>query len=181
MYAIPQSHVVDVEGRNDDNNGGNSSGSLQFFGLQLPACFIKQPAHIPSVGQHDNSRLSLEFVLLDGCYAPMLGHAHGTCLLGGGNNAVDLVCGEFHEYTSGNFKAMKIPSKKLVCVNQHVQAMYTEAWMVGHVLEDYTCLSFGRYFYVVEFGYSYDHQIIFVGEFESLCDIEEPLLISDTL
>ena len=65
-----------------------------------------------------------------------------------------------------------MPSKKLVCVNQTVVATCAETWMVGHVLENYTCLLSGRDLYNADFGYSYGHQIVLVGDCESLCDIE---------
>ena len=100
--------MVDVEGGNDDNNGGDASGSLQFFGSQLHACFVKQlvVAHIPSPEVHESRCPSLEFVAPDGCWADVLGHAQGTCSWGGGNNATDPMCGEFHEHVSEDFKAI---------------------------------------------------------------------------
>ena len=77
VHAIAEFHVVDVEGENNDNNGGDSFRSLQFFGSQLPACFVGQlvVAHIPSPGPHESHCSSLKFVAPNGCYAHMLGHA----------------------------------------------------------------------------------------------------------
>ena len=173
-HAIIQSHMIDVEGRNDDNNGGDASGSLQFFGLQLPACFLKQVvvAHIPSPGLHESHCPFPEFVTLDGCCATVFGHAQGTRSWGGGNNAADPVCGEFHGPARGDFEAIRIPSKKLVCVNQTVLATCAETWVVIHVLENYTCLSSGRDLYDADFGDSYGHQTVLVGDCELLCHIE---------
>ena len=174
MHAIAQSHVVNVEGKNDDNNEGDSSGSLQFFGSQLPACFVEQlvVAHIPLPGPHGSCCPSLKFVAPDGCCAPMLGHIQGRRPWGGGNNAVDPVCGEFDGSLSEDLLAIKIPSKKLVYVNQTVLATCAETCVVGHVLQNYTCLSFGIDLYDADFGDLYDHQTVLVGDYESSCDIE---------
>ena len=174
MHVIAEFHVVDVEEENNDNNGGNSFGSLQFFGSQLPACFVGQlvVAHIPSPGPHESHCSSLKFVAPDGCCTPMLGHAQERHPWGGGNNAANLVCGEFDGSLNGDLEAIKILSNKLVCVNQIVLATSAETWVVGHVLENYTGLSFGRNLYDTDFGDSYGHQTVLVGDCESLCDIE---------
>ena len=82
------------------------------------------------------------------------------------------MCGEFHGSVSGDLEAIRIPSKKLVCVNQTVLATRAKTWVVGHVLENYTCLSSGRDLYDADFGDSYGHQTVLVGDCESLCDIE---------
>ena len=111
---------------------------------------------------------SSKFVAPDGCYAPMLSHAHGTRPWGGGNNATYPVCEEFYGCASKEFVAIKIPSKKLVCVNQTMLATCVETWVVGHVLENYTCLSSRINFYDADFADSYGHQTVLVGDCESL-------------
>lgn len=166
--------MVDVEGRNDDNNGGDASGSLQFFGSQLHACFVKQliVAHIPSSGLHGSHCPFPEFVTPDGCCVTVLGHAQRTRLWGGGNNTADPLCGEFHGPASGYFETIIIPSKKLLCLNQTVLATCAKTWVVGHVLENYTCLLSGRNLYDADFGNLYGHKTVLIGDCESLCNIE---------
>ena len=161
-------------GGGDDNNGADSSASLQIFGLQQPACFAKQldVAHIPSLGLHRSRCPSLEFAAPDGCCAPLLAHAHGTRSWGGGNNAADPMCGEFHASANGDFAAIKVLSRKLVCVNKTVLAARAEIWVVRHVLENYTCMSSGRDLYDADFGDSYSHQTVLVGDCEICCDIK---------
>ena len=87
----------------------------------------------------------------------MLSHAHGTRPWGGGNNATYPMWGEFYGSASGELVAIRIPSKKLVGVNQTVLATCVQTWVVGHVLENYTCLSSGRDLYDADFGDSYGH------------------------
>ena len=174
VREIVQSHVVDVEVGDGDNHGAESSASPQCFGSQQPACFGKQlsVAHIPSPGLQGSRCPSLEFVAPDGCCAPLLGSAHGARSWGADNNAADPLCGGFHTSTSGHFAAIRIPSKKLACVNRSVLATRAQTWVVGHVLENYTCLSSGRDLYDADFGDSYGHQTVLVGDSELLCDIE---------
>ena len=176
VHAVAQSLVVNVEGGNDDNKGGNSSKSLQILESQLPVCFVKQlvVAHVPSLGLHGSRRPSLKFVALDDCCASMLSHAHGIRSWGGGNNATYSTCGEVCGSASGEFVAIIILSKKLVDM-RHETMLTTcvlETWVVGHVLENYTCLSSGRNLYDADFGVSHGHQTVLVGECESPCDIE---------
>jgi hypothetical protein len=64
---------------------------------------------------------------------------------------------------------------KLVCVNQLVMGTFTETWVVGYVLENYTCLSSGRDLYDVDFGISYGHQNVIVSDCELMCDEQEHL------
>lgn len=174
VHAIAQSPVVDVKGENDDNNGGDFSASLQFLGSQQLVCFVKQldVGHVPSPRLHGNHCPCLKIVASDGCCAPMLSNAHGTRSWGGGNYATYPMCEEFYGSTSEEFAAMKIPSRKLVCVNQIVLATCAKTWVVGHVLENYTCLSYGKDLYNADFGDSYGHQTVLVGECKSLCNIE---------
>ena len=105
VHAVALSPVVDLEGLgNDDNNGGNSSGSLQILGSQLPACFVQQlaVAHVPSPVLHGSCCPSLEFVTPDDCCVPTL------MSWGGGNNATCPTCGEFCGCASGEFVAIRI-------------------------------------------------------------------------
>ena len=161
--------MVDLEGLgNDDSNGGNSSRSLQILGSQLPSCFVQQlaVAYVPSPVLHGSRCPSFEFVTTDDCCAPTLGSWVG------GGNAAYLACKEFCGCSSDEFVAIRIPSKKLVDATQRVLATCAKTWVVGHVLENYTCLSSGRDLYDVDFGDSYGNQTVLVGDCESLCDIE---------
>lgn len=132
-------------------------------------------------GGHASLRPSIEFVALDGCCAPALGHAHGTCSQGGGNNGADLMFADFHRPWLGDFKAIRIPSIKLVCVNQLVGGTSAKTWVHGCVLENYTCLSFGRDLYDAEFGVSYGRQTVLVSNCEPMCNGEEHLHHSKVL
>ena len=55
---------------------------------------------------------------------------------------------------------------------QAVLATSAETWVVGHVLENYTCLSSGRDLYDADFGDLYGNQTVLVGDCESLCNME---------
>ena len=174
VQAVALSPVLDVEGGNEYNNGVDSSGSLQMLGSVPPAGFVKQlpVAHAPPPGLQGSGCTSPEFVAPDGCCAPMLNHAHGTSPWGGDNNAAYPMWGDFNGSPSGELLAIRIPSKKLVGVNQTVLATCAQTWVVGHVLENYTCLSSGRDLYDADFGDSYGHQTVLVGDCELMCDIE---------
>ena len=89
--------MFNVKAGNEDNNGGDSSTSLQMLGLLPPVCSVKQlaVAHVPSPGLHRSACTSLKFVTLNGCCAPMLSHVHGTSPWSGGNNVAYPTCGEF--------------------------------------------------------------------------------------
>lgn len=88
VQVVALSPVLDVDGGDEDTNGGDSSGSLQILGSLPPACFVKQlaAAYAPSPGLHGSGCPSPEFVTPEGCCAPMPNHAHGTRPWGGGNN-----------------------------------------------------------------------------------------------
>ena len=105
VHAVALSHVVDLEGLgNDDNNGGDSSGSLQIMGSQLSACFMQQlaVAHVPLPVLHESRCPSFEFVTPDDCCAPTLRS------WGGGSNAAYPTCREFCGCASGEFMAIRI-------------------------------------------------------------------------
>ena len=91
------------------------------------------------------------------------------------------MCGGCCGSWSGDFEAIRILSNKLVCVNQPILATCAETWVVEYILKNYTYLSFGRDLYDVEFGDSYGHQTVIVGNCESMCNIEEPILVFETL
>ena len=95
MHAFVQFYVVDVEGKYDKNNKGDSSGFLQFPGSQLPICFVKNLAiaHLPLSELHGSHCPSLNFVAPDDCYALMLSYAHEKRSWGGGNNVAYHVWG----------------------------------------------------------------------------------------
>ena len=82
------------------------------------------------------------------------------------------MCGKFYGSASGESVLIGISSKKLVGANRTVLATCAQTWVVGHVLENYTCLSSGRDLYDADFGDSYGHQAIIVGDYKSLRDIE---------
>ena len=146
----------------------DSSGSLQILGSQLPACFVQQlaDAHVPSPVLHGSRSPSFEFVTPIDCCAPTLRS------WGDGSIAAYPTCGDFCGCAGGEVVAIKILCKKLVGATQTVLATCAETWVVGHVLENYTCLSSGRDLYVADFGDSYGNQTVLVGDCESLCDLE---------
>ena len=174
VQGVARAPSLDVEVGNEDNNGWDSSGSLQMLGSLPPTCFVKQlaVAHVPSQGLHGSACSSLEIVTPDGGCAPLLSHVHGTRPWGGGNNAAHLACVELYGDAITELVWIRIPSKKLVGGSQIAMAASAQTWVVGHVLENYTCLSSGRDLYDADFGDSYGHQTVLVGDCESLCDTE---------
>ena len=169
VHAVALSPVVDLEGLGkDDSNGWDSFGSLQILGSQLPACFVQQlaDAHVPSPMSHGSRSPSFEFVTPNDCCAPTLRS------WGDGSIAKYTTCGDFCGCAGGEVVAIKILCKKLVGATQAVLATCADTWVVGHVLENYTCLSSGRDLYVADFGDSYGNQTVLVGDCESLCDLE---------
>jgi hypothetical protein len=173
VQAYARSPLVDVEVGNEDNNGGDSSGSLQMVGSLPPACFIIQLVltHVPSPTFRVSGCPSLEFVTPVGFGAPMPALVHGTRPWGGGINAAHPTCGEVLGCVSRELVAIIISSKKLVGPNQPVLATSPQTWVVGHVLENYNCLSSGRDLYDADFGDPYGHQTVLVGDCELLVDI----------
>ena len=169
VHAVALSPVVDLEGLgNDDSKEWDSSGSLQILGSQLPACFVQQlaDAHVPSPVLHGSRSPSFEFVTPIDCCAPTLGS------WGDGSIAAYPTCGDFCGCAGGEVVAIKILCNKLVGATQTVLATCAETWVVGHVLENYTCLSSGRDLYVADFGDSYGNQTVLVGDCKSLCDLQ---------
>jgi hypothetical protein len=164
-----------VDYGDEDNNRGDSFGSLQILGSLPPACFVKQlaVARSASPGLHGSGCPSLEFVTPDSCFAPVIGHAHVMRTRGGGNVEAHQTCGEFNEYESGELVAIRIPSKKLQGhVNQTVLGTCALTWVVGHFLKNYTCLPSGRNLYDADFGDTYGQQTVLVGDCQLLSDME---------
>jgi hypothetical protein len=175
--------LLHAEGDNDDGGAHDVFASLQCFGSYLPVSDTKSPlvANMLSTGGHSSLCPSFGFVALHGCCAPVLAHPLGTCSHGDDKSGVDRVCGGFRQPSLVDLMAIRIPSMKLVCVNQLHMGTSAEPWVYGHVLENYTCLSSGRDLYDVEFGVSYGRQTVLVGDCELLCDGEDDLHCFETV
>jgi hypothetical protein len=174
VHAVPRCPATDVVGGDEDNNGGDSSGSLQILGLLPPACFVKQlaVAKFSSPELHGSGCPSLEFVTPDIFSSHVPSHAHGTPTWGGGNVEPRRTHAELGGSAGGELLAIRILSKKLVVMNQYVPSTRARTWVVGHVLENYTCLSSGRDLYDADFGDTYGHQTVLVGDCEEVCTME---------
>ena len=183
VRIVAQYPLLHTRGDNDDSGAQDCFASLQCFGSQLPASHPKSPlvANLPSAGGHASLCPSLGFVALHGCCAPVVVHPPQTCSHGDDNDGANPVCVKFHQPCLGGLKAIRIPSMKLVCLNELVMGTSVETWAVGYVLENYTCLSSGRDLYDVEFGVSYGNQTVLVCDCELVCDGEEHLHCSDTV
>jgi hypothetical protein len=173
VQAYARSPLVDVEVGNDDNNEGDSSGSLQVLGSLPPTCFVKQLVltHVPSPTFRVSGLPSLEMVTPVGFGALVPNLVHGTSPWGGGINAAHPACGEVLGCASGELVAIIISSKKLVGPYRPGLPTSPQTWVVGHVLENYTCLSSGKDLYDADFGDPYGHQTVLVGDCELLVDI----------